>query len=132
MTLMSREQSSMASTWNELLCLNKIGNRKWSIGVYSYNVLGSIYDLVPEDKLYDEDGELIVHDEWEGKKVLGLEGGEYLQTDELVLREEGVEFDASSLHVDRDYCLEHRWDHYEEFRVAWEKLDTLVAGLSLD
>ena len=59
----------MASTWNELLCLNKIGNGKWSIGVHSYDILGSIYDLVPEDKLYDEDGELIVPDEWESKKA---------------------------------------------------------------
>jgi hypothetical protein len=101
--LMSREQSSMVSTWSEMLCLNKVSSSKWSIGIYSYEILGSIYELIPEEKrLYDEDGRIIAPDEVDGKAVFGLEDGEYVQTDELVLREEGVEFDASSLQIARD------------------------------
>jgi hypothetical protein len=54
-TIVTREQSTMASTWNELLGIQHLGNGKWSIGSYKHHWLDSIYDLVPEDQLYDEE-----------------------------------------------------------------------------
>lgn len=125
--LMTREQSSMVSTWNEMLCLNRLASGKWYIGVYGYEVLGSIDDLVPEDeRQYDEDGRIIVPDEIDGRRVLGLEDGEYVQTDQLVEREIGVEFDATDVEAARDYIRDDGWDKYEEFQAAWDRLNKLV------
>jgi len=42
--LMSREGSSMASTWNEHLCVSYT-NGKWLIGEYGYNWAASIDDI---------------------------------------------------------------------------------------
>jgi hypothetical protein len=78
-------------------------------------------------QLYDEEGELRVPKEWEGQKIRGLGDGEYLETEELLCREEGVEFDASSLHLALAYCEENEWDKYEGFQKAWDELSELVA-----
>ena len=124
--LMSREQSTMASTWSEMLGIEQLENGKWRIGIYCHNWLGSISDLIPEDQLYDEDGELRVPTEWNGKKILGLADGEYLETEEIVSRDNGVEFDVSSLQLALAYCRERKWDKVTAFERAWNELCTVV------
>ncbi len=54
-----REQSSMASTWNEFLVLKQDELGRFYLAICQQEVLGSIYDL-PEDDRYDEDGETVV------------------------------------------------------------------------
>ena len=44
----------MVSCWTNHLGFSQISEDLWRIGTYGYNWLGSIYDLVPEDQLYDE------------------------------------------------------------------------------
>lgn len=124
---MSREQSTFVSTWNEMLGVEKLKGDKWRIGVFGYDLLESIYDLVPEDQLYDEDGEIKVPTEWDGRKIRGLADGEYLETDELVLANQDiVEFDVSCLQRALNYCQENGWDKENGFQKAWDELATLV------
>ena len=78
--MLSREQSSVVSNWDEHLGLIQISDTVWKIGTFGYEIIGSIYDLVPEDQRYDDDGELVIPESWEGKRIIGLEDGEYLQT----------------------------------------------------
>ena len=50
--LMSREGSSMASTWTEHLCVSCIKGT-WLIGEYGYNWLASIDDTLLESQRTD-------------------------------------------------------------------------------
>ena len=125
--LMSREQSTMVSSWNEMLGVEELKGGKWRIGVFGYKVLESIYDLLPEDQLYNEDGEIKVPTEWDGQKIRGLADGEYLETEELMsANEDSEEFYASSLQVALDYCRRNGWDQEKGFQEAWDELTTLV------
>jgi len=112
--LLSREESNMWSSWANYLGLSKISEKIWRIGTYGYNWLGSIYDLVPEDQLYDEDGELVIPDEWDGHKVLGLAECEYLETDELV-SSDYVDFTQSQIKIARAFCSERGWSDLADF-----------------
>jgi hypothetical protein len=78
--LMSREQSTMVSCWTELLGPADEGDGTWTIAVYGYEWLGSIYGLIPEGERYEEDGGFKVPVEYEGHRIRGLADGEYLET----------------------------------------------------
>jgi hypothetical protein len=126
--LMPRERSSMVSCWNEMLCIKPEVKGKWSIGLYMYNIVASIYDVVAEDQLYDEDGEMNIPAEYNGEQIRGLTDNEYLETNELVHEpnDERVTFDASTLDLAHAYALNNGWDKEEGFEAAWEKLLKLV------
>jgi hypothetical protein len=126
--LLVREQSTMVSSWNEMLCLERLPKGKWTLGVYGYEWLGSINDLIPEDELYDEDGKVKVPDEYEGHRIRGLADGEYLETDELVQdpNAENITFDRSSLGLVREYTARNRWDRQPDFELAWKKLMEII------
>lgn len=119
--LLSREESSMVSCWTNHLGFSKISEDLWRIGTYGYNWLGSIYDLVPEDQLYDEAGDLIVPEQWEGHKIIGLADGEYLETDELV-SSDYVDFSPAEIETARDFCDERGWSDVEEFDRAFMRI----------
>ena len=125
--LMSREQSTMLLNWDEMLCLTKRATGKWYVGIYGYKSLGNIYDLIPEDQqVYDEDGRIVPPKELNGRPVFDVKD-EFVLTDELVERKEGVVFDVATLEIARDYIREHGWDKYDEFRTAWDRLNKLVS-----
>ena len=129
-TLLVREQSTMVSSWNEMLCLERLHEGKWTLGVYGYNWLGSIRDLIPEDECYDEDGNFKVPDEYEGHRILGLADGEYLETDELVKdpNAENITFDKASLASAREYAAQNQWDRAPGFEAAWKELIEIVGA----
>ena len=112
--LLSREESSMVSTWTNHLGLSKISEKIWRIGTYGYNWLGSIYDLVPEAQLYDDAGELIIPNEVNGQKIIGIADGEYLETDELV-SSDYVDFTPSQIEIARVFCSERGWSDLADF-----------------
>jgi hypothetical protein len=116
--LLSREESSMVSCWTNHLGFSQISEDLWRIGTYGYNWLGSIYDLVPDDQLYDEAGELIVPEQWDGHKIIGLADGEYLETDELV-SSDYVDFSAANIDTARAFCVERGWSDVAEFDRAF-------------
>ncbi|MDI2078362.1 hypothetical protein, partial [Bradyrhizobium sp. Mp27] len=100
---------------------------KWYVGIYGYKRLGNIYDLIPEDQqVYDEDGRIVPPKELNGRPVFDVKD-EFVLTDELVERKEGVVFDVATLEIARDYIREHGWDKYDEFRTAWDRLNKLVS-----
>ena len=123
--LMTREGSSMVSTWEEHLCLCRIGDR-WYLGEYNYNWAVSVYDL-PENKVERENDELYVPEEFEGHKVLGIADGEYIETDELLSRGNGVEFDSRSIEKAIEFVNDSEWGQYHGFREAMDKLKLMVS-----
>lgn len=123
--LMSREGSSMASTWTEHLCVSRIGDR-WFIGEYGYNWAASIYDL-PEEDRYTENGELKVPEMWDGHKVIGIADGEYIETEELVDRGNYIEFRSADIQIAINFGIEFGWSQYQEFSVAMTKLEAIVS-----
>jgi hypothetical protein len=123
--LLSREQSSMVSTWEEYLGYFQKSEKLWCIGTFRYDWLGSIYDLVPESRRYSDEGELVVPEEWDGKKITGLSDGEYLQTDELVSVDD-MSFTAATLKKAREFCESKGWASHSNFGLAWLQIETAV------
>ena len=126
--LMSREGSSMASTWTEHLCVSCIEG-KWLIGEYGYNWAASIDDI-PEEERYTEDGELRIPEEWEGHKVLGIADGEYIETEELVERGNDIEFTENDLNKAIEFAVNYGWNDYPNFDKAMKQLKILVIDSS--
>ena len=126
--LMSREGSSMASTWTEHLCVS-CSDGKWLIGEYGYNWAASIDDI-PEEERYTDDGELKIPEFWDGHKVLGIADGEYIETDELVERGNDVEFYAGDLDKAVKFAVDFGWNHYANFNDAMKRLQSIVVGTS--
>ncbi len=111
----------MASSWTNHLALEMLPDGTWRLGTYGYNWIGSIHDLIPEEDRYDEDGELLIPEYWEGQKIRGLADGEFLETDELVTADY-VEFTADSTHVGRDFCIDSGWSGIRDFELAWTQI----------
>ena len=126
--LMSREGSSMASTWTEHLCVSCLDG-KWLIGEYGYNWAASIDDI-PEEERYTEDGELKIPDEWDGHKVLGIADGEYIETDELVERGNDIEFTENELKKAIDFAVNYGWNDYPNFDKAMKQLEKIIVDSS--
>jgi hypothetical protein len=122
--LMSREGSSMASTWTEHLCVSCVDG-KWLIGEYGYNWAASI-DEIPEEERYTDDGNLKIPEEWDGHKVIGIADGEYIETDELVDRGNNIEFLSSDIHAAVKFGIEFGWRKYQEFPIAMGKLRAII------
>jgi hypothetical protein len=64
--LATREESSMASTWEEHLCIQQVGPGQFQLATCGHEQLDSIYSAVPEDELYDEKGEFRVPETYMG------------------------------------------------------------------
>ena len=128
--LMSRERSTMVSSWTEVLGIEDAGDGKWSLGVYVYNWLGSIDDLIPEEERYEEDGSFKVPDEYNGHRIRGLADDEYLEADELVKNPDvdTITFDKSSLAVAREYASRNQWDRQPGFESSWKRLLKIVGS----
>ncbi len=58
-----RQQSSMSSTWDEYLCIERISNKEFELSIRSYEVLGELFEF------QDEEGNL--PDEIDGASVVG-------------------------------------------------------------
>jgi hypothetical protein len=125
---MSREGSSMASTWTEHLCVSCLDG-KWLIGEYGYNWAASIDDI-PEEERYTEDGELKIPEEWDGHKVLGIADGEYIETDELVERGNDIEFTENELKKAIDFAVNYGWNDYPNFDKAMKQLEKIIVDSS--
>ena len=121
--LLTSERSSMVSTWQEYLGFERLAENRWRVGTFVYNWLS--LDAIPEADRYNEDGELVIPDEIDGRKIHGLVDGEYLETDELITRDE-VEFGVKGLRLARQFCLGQGWDEVAEFEYAWFLIESTV------
>lgn len=124
--LMSRERSSMAAQWEEHLFSVRVKGNSFRICTGRYEILGSIYDLVPEEQLYDDDGNLVIPAFVDGKKVIGLEDGEYLQVNHLETEESSDAFDVSTLEIAKNFCAAQGWEVADGFQSAWTQLQQRV------
>ena len=125
--LLTREQSSMASTWTEKLGTFKTPEGDWIIGNIANKILGSIYDLVEEDKLYDENGELKIPEFIDSQKIAGLEDGEYLTLDEYEFIDYPVRFTKDNFEPAIHYCEEYNWDNHKNYEQAIDTLKELLS-----
>ena len=121
--LLSREQSSMASTWEEHLGFEAIDENTFRIGTFGYNWLS--LEVIPEDQRYDENDEIIIPEEIDGHKINGLVDGEFLETDELIARDE-LKFTNEEIKKGLDFCVSHSWDKHPNFDYAWYQVKSTV------
>lgn len=121
--LLTKKLSSMVSTWEEHLGFQQISESRWRVGTYVYNWLG--LDAIPESDRCLEDGELVIPDEIDGRKIKGLVDGEYLETDELIARDD-VEFAVEDLNLARQFCQRQAWDEIANFDYAWFLIESTV------
>ena len=121
--LLSREQSSMVSTWEEHLGFEVIDENIFRIGTFGYNWLS--LEVIPEDQRYDENDEIIIPEEIDGHKINGLVDGEFLETDELITRDE-LKFTNEEIKKGLNFCESHGWDKHQNFDYAWSEIESTV------
>ena len=124
--LLSREQSSMVSTWEEYLCIERVRDETWQIGVYQSDVIGNVYDVVPEEQRYTDDGELFVPEEVNGRRVYGLSDGEWLLSGELVCIDDFLTFESKDVGAVRQFAVDQHWDRCERFEAAMSEAMALL------
>ena len=123
--LLTREQSSMVSTWTDHLCVS-VDSGRFTIGIYMYEILGSIYELVPEDELYDEQGNMVFPAEINGQEVIGLADGEFVQIENLLESGPSLQFSSDQVEDAKAFADDHGWSSYSGFDVAMKQLDQYV------
>lgn len=123
-----REMSSMVSTWTELLVLKADNEGRFYLAICQQEVLGSIYDL-PEDERYDDDGEPRIPAEFEGKPVVGLSDGEWLQGPDLEETDTSAAFEFGSLLVADEFLAEHEWPERSGSGAVREAIKAAINGV---
>ena len=111
----AKEMSSMASTWTEILALQKQIDGSWKLHQGRLEILGSIYDL-EEDKIYDEEGNLVIPKSYCGQRIVGLADGEYLVTNKFESEFESNLFLPKEFGIYRPFLVEHEWMEVAIFR----------------
>lgn len=91
-----------------------------------YEILGSIYELVPEDELYDEQGNMVFPAEVNGQEVIGLADGEFVQVENLLESGPSLEFLSDQVEAAKAFAGDHGWSSYSGFDVAMKQLDQYV------
>ena len=121
--LLSREQSSMASTWEEHLGFEVIDENTFRIGTFGYNWLS--LEVIPEDQRYDENDEIIIPEEIDGHKINGLVDGEFLETDELITIDD-LKFTNEEIKKGLNFCESHGWEKHPNFDYVWFQIESTV------
>lgn len=104
-----REASSMASTWNEYLCLTKGEFNTYKLYTAQYDFLAELNDF------YDEElDDYLLPEQIEGQVVMGIEddyvvGGKLVAQDESVPVEFASVFDAEL----RDWLKHTGWSQFD-------------------
>lgn len=111
----AREASSMSSVWTEILALEKLSTGNWQLHQGRLEILGSIYDL-EESKIYDDDGNLVPPKSYQGQRIVGLEDGEYLLTNNFSIEISSEKFLAGNHTIYRPFLQEHDWMDISVFR----------------
>ena len=116
MTFISaKEVTSMASVWTEILTLQKQIDGRWKLHQGRLEILGSIYDL-EEDKIYDDEGNLVIPKSYCGQRIVGLADGEYLVTNKFESEFESNPFLSKEFGIYRPFLVEHEWMEVAIFR----------------
>jgi len=111
----AKEVSSTASSWTEILALEKHIDGRWKLHQGRLEILGSIYDL-EEDKIYDEEGNIVIPKSYCGQRIVGLADGEYLVTNKFESEFESNVFLPKEFGIYRPFLVEHEWMEVAIFR----------------
>ncbi len=122
--LLSRTRSSPVSTWQEFLTVERLPDGVWQVATCAHNWLS--LEAIPEEHRYDENDEPIVPETVDGHRVLGIVDGEFLETDELVVRGATAHFLPGEWNTPAQYCLDALWTDEADFGKAWLLLKQLV------
>ena len=114
-TVAAKEVSSMASAWTEILALQKQIDGRWKLHQGRLEILGSIYDL-EEDKIYDDEGNLVIPKSYCAQRIVGLADGEYLVTNKFESEFESNPFLPKEFGIYRPFLVEHEWMEVAIFR----------------
>jgi len=106
------EQSTMASTWTEFLCLQELPGRGWRLDIRSYEVIGDASEYM------DEDGDL--PEEIEGAEVVGTEDG-LVVINSLVQHSEDYPVYEFS-----DFDPEEFWQSFQGEHSEWCREDVIA------
>lgn len=125
--LMSRESSSMSSTWSEYLCIERLDSEKFAISTCTYQVLGSVYELIPEDTLFDANGDMVIPNELNGQAVW-LDDNEYLMGGPLteVPSCDPVQFSPDDLERALEFCRQTEWTNERHFMRVWRQVQQIL------
>lgn len=124
-TLLSRERSSMASTWREYLGIEQLSENCWRLGTYRHDWLS--LDCIPESQRYDEFGEVVVPVEVNGRKIIGLADGDFLETDELVV-DSYIDVVSGDAEAAQAYCNAQDWERASDFCTAWLRIYSCICS----
>ena len=119
--LMTMEKSSMASTWEVMLKLTDLGGGNWNISECGQEIIGNFYELIPEGLQFDDNGEMRIPGEISGKKVIGIEDGEWLLGEDIV-DGEGVTFKRETLAKAKAFLEEYEWTLSEYYEELWSEV----------
>ncbi len=119
--LMTMEKSSMASTWQVMLKLTKLGNKNWELSECANEWIGSFYDLIPEDDQFDANGEMRLPDMIDGRRVIGIQDGEWLLGEDIV-DGETITFSKETLAKAKSFLQEHEWTLSEHYDDLWSEI----------
>lgn len=123
--LLSREKSSMVSTWTEMVGFFQESSGEWVLGNCGHEIIGSIYDLLTEEQLHAEDG-IQIPEEINGVKIYGIEDGEYLESEDIVFYDEVVTFNKKTIQKAIDYLEIYDWATHPEYETALLKINNMV------
>lgn len=98
----------------------------WMIGNCGHEIIGRIFDLVPPESLYDEDGFMKIPTEIKGVPVFGLADGEWLESEEFVFDDCPITFTKENIGDFLEYCEEYEWDKHPDFNQALDKIKAMV------
>lgn len=119
--LMTMEKSSMASTWEVMLKLTDLGEGNWNLSECGQEIIGNFYELVPEENRFDDNGEMLIPEVIDGKKVIGIEDAEWLLGEDIV-DGEGVTFNKETLMRAKEFLEEYEWTLSEHYDELWTEI----------
>ena len=107
--LAARENSSMVSTWTDILALENVEPGRWRLHQGGLEVLGSIHAM-PEGVLqFDDDENPIEPTAYDGKQVVGLADGEFMLSDTFIAEESSEPFASGDYLTCRTFLQEQGW-----------------------
>jgi len=113
-----RENSTLVSTWNTYLCIERVNDSEYKLCIRGYEVLCTVNDYQKEIGLEDDDDFNITDhypDIYNGKQVIDIEDGEYIVGGDLVEtgNEEDDEefiFTVDEIENVKNYLSNTHWD----------------------
>lgn len=104
--------------------LEQTSNGLWQLATCTHDWLS--IEAIPKENRHDEEGGLVIPESIAGHRILRVVDGEFLETDELIIRGEAKPFGAGEWSAPAQYCIDTRWAEAPGFAKAWRLLKSVV------